>query len=115
MSMVCKIKNFDAKSKKNNVIRTTTLCKITVTKYANMSTNLHLRDCKRMISQCSLIPFSMLAILIVRVPTGVIEPAVPMESALLFGKALTALSLSTTKRTWPAFILAAGTLAPTLI
>ena len=67
------------------------------------------------ISQCSLTPFSMLAILIVHMSTGVIEPAVPMESALLPGQALTALSLSTTQRTWPPFILAAGTLAPTLI
>ena len=44
-----------------------------------------------------------------------IEPAVPMESALLLGQALMALSLSTTQRTWPPFILAAGTLAPSLI
>ena len=62
-----------------------------------------------------LIPFSMLAILIVRMSTGVIEPAVPMESALLLKQTLTALSLSTTQMTWPPFILAAGTLAPTLI
>ena len=80
-----------------------------------MSTNLHRRDCKRLTSQCSLTPFSMLAILIVYMSTGVIEPAVPMESALLLGQALTALSLSTTQRTRPRFILAAGTLAPTLI
>ena len=32
-------------------------------------------------------PFSMLAILIVHMPTGVIEPAVPMESVLLLGQA----------------------------
>ena len=57
----------------------------------------------------------MLAILIVRMSTGVIEPAVPMESALLLRQALTALSLSTTQRMRPAFILAAGTLVPTLI
>ena len=38
-----------------------------------------------------------------------------VSSALLLGQALTALSLSTTQRTWPPFILAAGTLAPTLI
>ena len=56
-------------------------------------------------------PFSMLAILIVCMSTGVIEPAVPMESALLLGQALTTLSLSTTQRTWPSFILADGTLA----
>ena len=80
-----------------------------------MSTNLHLRNCKRLISQHSLTPFSMLAILIVHMSTGVIEPAVPMESALLLGQALTALSLSTTQSTGPPFILAAGTLAPTLI
>ena len=38
-----------------------------------------------------------------------------MESALLLGQVLTILSLSTTQSTWPPFILAAGTLAPTLI
>ena len=77
--------------------------------------NLHLRDCKRLIFQCSITPFSMLAILIAHMSTEVIEPAVPMESALLLGQALTAFSLSTTQRTWLPFILAAGTLAPTLI
>ena len=82
---------------------------------SSMSTNLHLRDCKRLISQCSVTPFSMLEILIVHMSTGVIEPAVPMESALLLGHALTALSLSTTQRTWPSLILAAGALALTLI
>ena len=80
-----------------------------------MSTNLHLRDCKRLISQRSLTPFSILAILIVHMSTGVIEPAVPMKSALLLGQALAALSLSKIQRMWPPFILAAGTLAPTLI
>ena len=60
-------------------------------------------------------PFSMLAILIVRMATGVIESVVPTESALLPGQALTALSLSTIQRTWPPFILTAGTLALTLI
>ena len=80
-----------------------------------MSTNLHLRDCKRLTSQCSLTPFSMLAILIVHMSTGVIEPAVPIERALLIGQALTALSLSATLGMWPPFILAAETLAPTLI
>ena len=40
-----------------------------------MSTNLHLREYKRLISQSSLSPFSMLAILIVHMPTGVIDPA----------------------------------------
>ena len=34
---------------------------------------------------------------------------------LVSGQALTALSLSTTQRAWPPFILAAGALAPTLI
>ena len=82
---------------------------------SSMFTNLHLRDCKRLISQCFLTPFSVLAIFIVRMSTEVVEPAVPMESALLLGQAFTALSLSTTQRTWPLFILAAGTLAPTLI
>ena len=48
-----------------------------------VSTNLHVRDCKRLISQCSLTPFAMLAILIVHTSTGVIDQAVPMESALL--------------------------------
>ena len=57
----------------------------------------------------------MLAILIVHMSTGVIEPAVTIESALLLGQDLTALSLSTTQRTWLPFIVAAGTLAPTLI
>ena len=57
----------------------------------------------------------MLVILIVSMSTGVIEPAVPMESALLLGQALMALSLSMTQRVWPPFIPAAGTLAPTLI
>ena len=80
-----------------------------------MSKNLHLRDCKRLISQCSLTPFSMLAILIAHMSTEVIEPAVLVESALLLGHALTALFLSTTQRTWPPFILAVATLAPTLI
>ena len=42
---------------------------------SSMSTNLHLRECKRLIYQCSLIPFSMLAILIVYLSIGVIEPA----------------------------------------
>ena len=42
-------------------------------------------------------PFSMLAILIVRMSTGVIELTVPMESALLLGQASMALSLSMTK------------------
>ena len=60
-------------------------------------------------------PFSMLAILIVSMLTAVIKPAVSMESALLLGKALAALSLFTTQRTWPPFILAAGILAPILI
>ena len=50
-----------------------------------------------------------------RMSTGVTEPTVLMESVLLLGQALTALSLSTTPTTWPLFILAAGTLAPTLI
>ena len=81
----------------------------------SLSTNLHLRDCKHLISQCSLTPFSLLATLIVHMSTGVIEPAVPMKSALLLGQASTALSLSTTQRTLPPFILADGTLAPTLI
>ena len=58
---------------------------------SSMSTNLHLRDCKRLISQCSLTSFSMLAILIVHMSTGFVEPAVPMESALLLGQALTLL------------------------
>ena len=64
-----------------------------------------------------LIPFSTMAILIIRMSTGVIEPTVPMEFALLLGQALTeeAFFLSTTERTWPRFILAAGTLALTLI
>ena len=57
----------------------------------------------------------MLAILIVRLSAEVIEPAVPMESALLLGQVLMALSLSTTQSTWPLLILADGTLAPTLI
>ena len=57
----------------------------------------------------------MLAILIVDRSTGFIELAVPMESALLLGQALMALSLSTTQRMWPPFILAAETLAPALI
>ena len=48
----------------------------------SMSTNLHLRNCKRLISQYSLTQFSILTILIVRMSTGVIEAAVPMESAL---------------------------------
>ena len=47
---------------------------------SSMSTNLHLRDSKRLISQSSLTLFSMLAILIVFMSTGVIEPAVPMKS-----------------------------------
>ena len=81
----------------------------------SVPTNLHLRDCKRLISQCSLTPFSVLAILIVHMSTGVIEPAVPVESALLLRQVLTALSLFTTQRMWQSFILAAGTLAPTLI
>ena len=90
----------------------------------SMSTNIHLRDSKHLLSQCFLAPFSMLAILIVsmstgviesRMSTGVIEPTVPMESALLLGQALTVLSLPMTQRTWPSFILAAGTLTPTLI
>ena len=68
-----------------------------------------------LISQCSLTPFSMLTILIVHMSTGVIEPTGPMESALLLGLVLTALSLSTIQRMWPLFILAAGTLAPTMI
>ena len=55
----------------------------------------------------------MLVILNVRMSTGVIEPAVPMKSALLLEQALTTLSLSTTQKTWPPFILAAGTLAST--
>ena len=76
------------------------------------STNVHLRDCKPLISQCFLTPFSVLAILIVGLSTGVIEPAVPMKSSLLLGQVL---SLSTTQRTWPPFILAALTLAPNLI
>ena len=63
---------------------------------SSMSTNLHLHDCKHLISQCSLTPFSMLAILIVCMSTGVIEPAVPMESALLLGQALT-----TCPSSWP--------------
>ena len=50
----------------------------------------------------------MLAILIVHMLTGVIEPATPMENALLLGQALMVLSLSTTQRIWPLFILAAG-------
>ena len=79
------------------------------------STNHHLRDWKRLISQCSLTPFSILAILIVHMSTEIIEPAVPMESALLLGQALTALSFSMTQRTWPSFILGAGTLASTRI
>ena len=57
----------------------------------------------------------VLVILIVRISTGVIELAVPMESALLLGQALTTLSLFTTQRTWSPFILEAGTLAPTLM
>ena len=65
--------------------------------------------------QASDLPVFPQAILIVLMSTGVIEPAVPMESALLLGQALTALSLSTTQKTWPSFTLAAGTLAPTLI
>ena len=67
----------------------------------SMSTNFHVRDCKRQISQCSLTSFSMLAILIICMSTGVIELAVPMESALLLGQALTAafhLNHSETKR-----------------
>ena len=59
-------------------------------------------------------PFSVLAILIIRMSTEVMESPVPMESALLLGQALTALSLSTTQRTWPPFILATGTLTPDL-
>ena len=82
---------------------------------SSVSTNLPLCDCKHLISKCFLTPFSMLAILIVHMSTGVIEPAMSMESALYLGQALTALSFSTTQRTWPPFILAAGTLAPTLI
>ena len=62
-----------------------------------MFTNLHLHNCKHLISQCSLTPFSMLVIIIVHMSTGVIEPAVPMESALLLGQALMALSLSMTQ------------------
>ena len=58
---------------------------------------------------------SVLLILIVLMSNGFIEPAVPMESTLLLDQALTALSLFTTVRTRPPFILAAGTLAPTLI
>ena len=69
----------------------------------SMSTNLHLNDCKRLISQRSLTPFSMLAISIVHVSTRVIEPAVPMENALLFGQALTALFLSTNPKDVPTF------------
>ena len=53
----------------------------------SMSTNLHLCDCKRLIFQCSLTPFSMLAILIFHMSSGVIEPAVPKKSALLLGQA----------------------------
>ena len=79
--------------------------------YRISATNLHLHECKRQISQCSLTWFSMLAILIVHISTAVIEPAVPMENALLLGQASTALSFSTTPRTWPPFILATGTLA----
>ena len=56
-----------------------------------MSTNLHLRNCKRLISQCSLTQFSMLAILIVRMSTGVIKSAVPMKSALWLGQAFNGL------------------------
>ena len=41
----------------------------------------------------------MLAILIVPMSTEVIEPAVPMEIALLSDQALTALPLSMTQRT----------------
>ena len=37
---------------------------------SSMATNLHLRDCKRLISQCSLIPFSMLVILIAACQLG---------------------------------------------
>ena len=70
---------------------------------SSMSTNLHLRDCKRLISHSSLIPFFMLTILIVRMSSEVMKPAVLMESALLLGKALTALSLSITQRMWPPF------------
>ena len=62
----------------------------------SMSKNFHLRDCKRLISHCSFTPFSVPAILIVHMSTGVIEQAVPMESALLLGQALTAVSLFTT-------------------
>ena len=82
----------------------------------SMSENLHLRDCKCLIYQCLLNPFFMLAILTVQMLlTGVVEPKVPMESALFLGEALTALSLSTIQRTWLPFFLATGTLAPTLI
>ena len=59
---------------------------------------LNLRNCKRLISQCSLTPFSMLEILIVHMSTGAIKPAVWMESALLLEEALTALILSTNQR-----------------
>ena len=41
--------------------------------------------------------------------------SIAIENDLLLGQALTSLSLSTTQRMWPPFILAAGTLAPTLI
>ena len=58
---------------------------------SSMYTNLHLRDCKRLISQCSLTLFSMLAILIVHMSTGVIEPAVPMANALFFWASLNGL------------------------
>ena len=53
---------------------------------SSVSKNLHLCNCKRLISQCSLTRFSMLEILIVHMSTEVIEPAVPMESALLLGQ-----------------------------
>ena len=51
------------------------------------ATSLNLRESKHMISQCSLTPFSILAILIVHKSTGVIEPAVPIENALLLRQA----------------------------
>ena len=78
---------------------------------SSVFTNFHLRDCKCLISQCSLTLFFMLGILIVCMSTGVIEPAVVMGSALLLGQALLALSLSTTQRTWPPFMLSGETFA----
>ena len=70
------------------------------------SANLHQHDCKPLISQCSLTPVFLLAILTARMLAGAMVPTVRMESV---GQVLTALHFFITQRILPASILAART------